>query len=62
MVIVGKYISGITIKPLEYLLGASGSVRGLAIEHIVKMFLKEKGFTDDKIYWLVFEPVQEGDE
>ena len=61
MVTVGKHINCITINPLEYLFGDDGGVVELVSEDAGKAFLKEKGFTGDNIYWLVFEPVQEGE-
>ena len=57
MVIVGKHINGITINPLEYILDDSGKEMEFASIEAAKVFLKEQGFTDDDIEWLVFETV-----
>ena len=58
MVTVGKHINGITLNPLEYLLDNDGNMMEFENEDAAKAFLKEKGITDDVIYWLVFEQVQ----
>lgn len=58
MVIVGKHINGITINPFEHLLdGDNGEPIEFVNEEAAKTFLKEKGFSDDDLYWLVFETV-----
>ena len=57
MVIVGRHINGITLNPLEYLLDNDGNVMEFENEDAAKAFLKEKGLTDDVIYWLVFKQV-----
>ena len=62
MVIVGKHINNITINPLEYLLDDDGEVMEFANEDAAKAFLKGKGFTDDDLYWLVFETVPASNE
>ena len=54
-VTVGRHVDGITINPLEYLLDDEGELMVFENEEAAKDFLKGKGFTDDDIYWLVFE-------
>jgi len=54
MVIVGRYINGVTINPLEYLLDDDSKTIEFATEEEAKMFLDKKGYTDD---FLVFELV-----
>lgn len=58
-VAVGRHIDGVTINPLEYLLDDEGELMVFGSEEAAKDFLKGKGFTDDDIYWLVFEEVKE---
>lgn len=58
-VAVGRHIDGITINPLEYLLDDEGELIVFESEESAKDFLKGKGFTDDDIYWFVFEEVKE---
>ena len=62
MVIVGKHVNSITINILEYLLYDDGKIMEFASEEEAKAFLKEKGLTDDEIYWLVFETVPASNE
>jgi len=57
-VVIGRHINGITINPLEYLLDEDEEPMIFESEEIAKDFLKEKGFTDGDIYWLVFEEVK----
>jgi len=53
-VVIGRHINGITINPLEYLLDEDEEPMIFESEEIAKDFLKEKGFTDDDIYWFIF--------
>jgi len=62
MVIVGRHVNGITINPLEYLLGADGEVMEFVSEGAAKAFLKEKGFSEDELYWFVLETIPELNE
>jgi len=62
MVIVGRHINGITINPVEYILDDAGKEMQFANIEDAKMFLKEEGFTDDDMAWLVFETVPALDE
>ena len=58
MIIVGRHINGITINPLEYLLDDNGNEMEFENEHAAKVFLIEKGFTDEDIYWLTFQKIR----
>jgi hypothetical protein len=57
MVIVGRYVNGVTINPLEYLLGGNDEVMKFISGDAAKEFLKGKGFTDDEFYSLTFETI-----
>jgi hypothetical protein len=57
MIVVGRHMEGITINPLEYVLDDNGAPREFEDENTAQAFLKANGFTDEDIYWLVFEPV-----
>ena len=61
MIIVGRPINGITLNPLEYLLDDDGKVKKFPSKKQAVSFLKEKGFTDDDIYWLTFEKTKKSD-
>ena len=61
MVIVGKHINGITINPLEYLLGDDGEEMKFVSKDAAKAFLKMKGFADEELEGLAFEPVYTGE-
>lgn len=54
---VGRYINGITLNPLEYLLDKEGEPITFESKKKAEEFLKENGFTDDDIYWMVFEEI-----
>ena len=56
-VIVGKHINDITINPLEYLLNDAGDIMEFASKNKAIEFLKEKGYTDDDVYWLTFKKI-----
>lgn len=62
MVIVGRHINGITINPVEYILDDAGKEMQFANIEAAKTFLKEEGFTDGDIEWLLFEAVPVSDE
>ena len=53
-VIVGRFINGIVLNPLEWLLDDDDCVRIFEGMDVAKKFLKEKGFTDDDMEGLVF--------
>jgi len=57
-VVVGRHIDGITLNPLEYLLGINGDPMVFESETQAKLYLKNQGFSDDEIYWMVFEEVE----
>lgn len=60
-VVVGKHINGITINPLEYLLDDNDEPMEFESKETAKKFLRENGFTDDDIYWMVFEKVSQSE-
>lgn len=57
-VVVGRHIDGITLNPLEYLLDDEGDLMTFDSEEQAKLYLKSQGFSDDEIYWMVFEEVE----
>jgi hypothetical protein len=57
MVTIARYINGITLNPLEYLLGSNGEVLEFDTGDAAKAFLRDNGFTDDEISSLVFESI-----
>lgn len=57
MIKIGRYINGITLNPLEYLLDKNGDVRRFRTKKTEKIFLRRKGMTEEEIYWLTFEKV-----
>lgn len=56
---VGRHINGITINPLEYLLDDEGDLMTFESEEKAKEFLAEKGYTEEDMYWMVFEEVDD---
>ena len=62
MVIVGKHINDVSINPLEYVLDVNGNVMQFPDEESAKSFMKDNGFTDDDVYWFVFETVDDMSE
>ena len=52
---VGRHAGGITLNPLEYLLGSDGEPKMFETEEKAKEFLREYGWTDKEMYWLAFE-------
>ncbi len=54
-VIIGRFINGITINPLEYVLDDNGDLMVFETEDKAKEFLKEHGLNDDDIECLIFE-------
>lgn len=56
-IVVGRHIEGITLNPIEYLLDDEGDLMTFESEEEAKEYLKEEGFSDDDIYWMVFEEV-----
>lgn len=59
MIIVGRHINNIQLNELEYLLDEEGEIMQFESKSNAIDFLKEKGFTDKDLYWLVFEEVEE---
>jgi hypothetical protein len=55
MVIIGRYINGITINPLEYLLAKGGEVMEFVNEGAAIGFFNNKGYSNDDIDGLVLE-------
>lgn len=53
-VIVGRFINGIVLNQVEWLLDEDDCVRIFENMDAAKKFLKEKGFTDDDMEGLVF--------
>ena len=58
--IVGRHINGITLNDIEYLLDEHGEIIHFFNENAAKAFLHEKGYSDEEMYWLVFEEEQWG--
>lgn len=56
-IIVGRHINGITLNRLEYLLDDKRRLMIFESEEQAKEYLKRNGFSDDDIYWIVFEKV-----
>lgn len=54
---VGRHINGVAINPLEYLLDDEGDLMTFESEEKAKEFLAENGYTEDDMYWMVFEEV-----
>lgn len=56
MILVGRYINGIPLNGLEYLLDSeNGEARTFESKEEAKMHLEMMGFTEDDISYLVFE-------
>ena len=53
-VIVGRFINGIVLNPVEWLLDEDDCVRIFDDMDAAKQFLRENGFTDDDMEGLVF--------
>lgn len=59
-IIIGRHINGITLNDYEYLLdGASGDIVEFESDESAKAFLRENGFTDDDMYYMVFREVRD---
>ena len=56
-IVVGRHVNGITINPLEYLLDDEGDLMTFESEEKAKEFLAEKGFSEEDMYWMVFDEV-----
>lgn len=55
-VIVGRYLDGITLNQLEWLLNDDGRVRIFDSKDNAKGFLRSIMMTDEEMEWLVFRP------
>ncbi len=58
MGVVGRHINGITINPMEYLLDDMGELIVFRSEERAKEYFKSQGWTEEQIYWLVFEETE----
>lgn len=56
-IIIGRHINGITLNPLEYVLDEDGELMVFETEDKAKNFLREHGFDDEDMEYLVFEEV-----
>lgn len=56
-IIIGRHINGITLNPLEYILNEDGNPMMFETEDMAKDFLRECGFDDEDMYYLVFKAV-----
>ncbi len=54
---VGRHVNGIALNPLEYLLGSDEGPKIFETEEKAKECLRKYGWTDEEMYWLVFEQV-----
>lgn len=55
MIVIGRHINGITINPLEYLLNDDGTIKEFENKAKAVEFLRENGFTDEDLDYMVFE-------
>lgn len=58
--LVGRHINGITLNDIEYLLDEHGKIMHFSNKSEAKAFLREKGCSDEEMYWFVFEEEQWG--
>lgn len=56
-VVVKRNINGIALNGFEYLLGNDGEPKIFETEEKAKGCLREQGWTDEDMYWLVFEKI-----
>lgn len=57
MIVVGRYINGVSLNGLEYLLDAVGNEMVFESEETARVFLRENGYSDEDMEGLVFEEV-----
>jgi hypothetical protein len=57
MIIIGRYVDGIIMNTLEYLLDENNNLLKFIDETSAEHFLREHGFTDDDISWTIFVTV-----
>ena len=55
MIIVGRYINGISLNGLEFLLNNNENYKTFKNEREAKRFLKSEGYTNEDIEWLTFQ-------
>ena len=56
-VIIGRYINGITLNPLEYALDENGDLMVFETEDKARDFCRGHGLDDEDMDWLVFEEI-----
>lgn len=54
---IGRHINGITLNPLEYVVDDNGELMVFETEDKAKDFLREHGFGDEDMEYLVFEEI-----
>lgn len=54
---IGRHINGITLNPLEYVVDDNGELMVFETEDKAKDFLREHGFEDEDMEYLVFEEI-----
>jgi hypothetical protein len=55
MITVGRYINGISLNELEYLLDENDDVMEFANEEEAKTYLRNAGVSEEEMYYMVFE-------
>lgn len=58
-IIVGRHINGISINPLEYMQDDEGELIIFESEEQARKHLIQNGFSEDDLYWIVFEEVKD---
>ena len=56
-IVIGRHINGIVLNPLEYVMNDNGDLVVFETEDKAKDFLREHGFDDEDMEYLVFEEV-----
>ena len=60
MIAIGRPINGISLNGLEYVINDDGNIMTFKSELEAKTFLREVvGLTDDDMYYMVFEEVND---
>lgn len=54
-VVIGRHINRIPINPLEFLLDEGGKAMVFETEEAAKSYLREKGVTEEEMYWMKFK-------
>lgn len=54
-IVIGRHINGIPINPLEFLLDKEGKPMVFETEDAAKRYLREKGITEEEMYWMKFK-------